>query len=468
MRLVRVVAKRCKIPGLTGPLNIDFLRRRRASVRGGVFQMVRERDLKADREAAGSWLTRPWSVSLSTETCTWLAVAVGILLRIMEYSDNRQLYMDEKSLLENVAGRPVFDFHTVLTEEQLAPPGFLVIERLMVRLPIDVKLAGRLAPFLCGIVSMILFRQVARRYLSRRAAPIAVGLFALADWVLYYSVEMKQYSSDMALTLAALSMAAGPNSSRWRLALAGFGAVGVWFSYPLALVLAAVGTYLIGEAASRREWKTSLAFVGMSVVWASSFAICYKVSHRILSKGRFIWDWWDFAFLPLPPQSIAALKREIWQLVNVTNNPASVFTPIGVVPSAILATGLFALGALAMGRRWRGGLYLLLAPIFFVFVASSLRQYPFHGRLLLFVVPAIHLLIGEGAAALTSRGGPFLTWILGAFLLSQPAYEACWHRLVQERARPYDSHGDLRHDLLDHLDQLESRKKWPDGPGARP
>ena len=43
--------------------------------------------------------------------------------------------------------------------------------------------------------------SVARRYLTAAAVPIAVGLFALTDWILYYSVEIKQYSSDAALAL---------------------------------------------------------------------------------------------------------------------------------------------------------------------------------------------------------------------------------------------------------------------------
>ncbi len=232
--------------------------------------MVRGSALGEERKTIWTWLHRPWSFSLSSETFTWLAVVIGIMLRTIEYTDNRPLYKDEISLLENLVGRPLFDFHTILTQEQLAPPGFLVTERMMVRLPIEVKLAGRLVPFVCGIVSMFLFRSIARRYLTPCAVPIAVGLFALADWMLYYSVEMKQYSGDVALTLVALLMAAGPASRsadwpatmsrRWLLALAGFGVLGVWFSYPLALVLAGAGTYLIGEAALRRDWNKATGF----------------------------------------------------------------------------------------------------------------------------------------------------------------------------------------------------------------
>ena len=57
-------------------------------------------------------------------------------------------------------------------------------------------------------------RSVARRYIAAAAVPIAVGLFAMTDWMLYYSVEIKQYSSDVALSLAALLLAAGCRPSR--------------------------------------------------------------------------------------------------------------------------------------------------------------------------------------------------------------------------------------------------------------
>jgi hypothetical protein len=426
---------------------------------------------------------------VTCEAWTWLAVAVGVCLRLLVYADTAPLYMDERSLLDNLVRLPVLDFRTTLTEYQLAPPGFLVVERLMVRLPLPTVLTARLFPLVCSIASVFLFRSVARRYVSRRAVPLAVGLFALADWLLYYSAEIKQYTCDLALTLAALRLAAGwapspasdpqsdpdsatraaPSPPSWTsgrlLVLAGFGAVGVWFSYPLALVLAAVGTYFAAVAASRRRWGRVLGLVATALVWAASFAACYSISHRILSKERFIWNWWDFAFLRLPPRSLSELEGVAWQLLNVFDSPADVRTPLGELPSAVLALGLFLAGAAAVGRRWPGGLYLLLGPILFAMLASALRQYPFHGRLLIFLVPSIHLLIGEGtaalgagASALSRRGGAWLTPALGAFLLVQPASEALWHRFVQRQQHvSYDSHGDLRHDLLDYLEVLQRK-----------
>ena len=422
-------------------------------------------------------LTAPRQLHVSSETWTWLAVVLGVAVRLLDFSDDRELYRDERSLLENLVSLEVFDFRTTLTEYQLAPPGFLVLERLMVRLPGNDVRNARLVSLACGIASMFLFRSTARRYLSRWAVPIATGLFALSDWLIYYSSEIKQYSCDLVLTLVALRLAAGPileskaNDSlsfgsasltpRRILAIAGFGLLGVWFSYPLALVLAGVGTYLIAVAAKRRAWRQFLGLAVTGMAWVLSFAACYVVSHRILSKERFIWDWWDFAFLPIPPRSLADLSRDFWQILNAFDSPADLLTPLGVLPSAFLALGLFLLGGFSISRRWFGGLYLLVVPILVALAASAVHQYPFHGRLLIFLVPSIHLLVGEGAATLSRRAGPWSTLALAGFLLFQPAYDLCQLRWIGGRGQHagYDSHGDLRPDLLDYLEEHRPRRK---------
>src|SRR5262249_54019080 len=158
----------------------------------------------------------------------------------------------------------------------------------------------------------------------------------------------------------------------------------------------------------------------------------------------------------LPPRSFAQLTTDFWQVVNVFDSPADVRTPLGVLPSAMLALGLFLCGCAAVGTKWPGGLCLLLAPVLLPLLGSVLCQYPFHGRLLIFLVPSIHLLVGEGAAVLTRRGRPWLALALGAFLLLQPASEAIWHGFMRGQQHvAFDSHGDLRADLLDYLEHLE-------------
>jgi hypothetical protein len=422
-----------------------------------------------DAPAAGPRKRRPFSVD--ADDLTWLAVAAGVFLRVLEYAYNRSVYLDEEALLENLVRLPVFDLHSMLTRDQLAPPLYLVLGRLLVRVPwLSSAMSARLISLACGVASMLLMRAVARRYLIRQAVPLAVGLFALSDWLLYYSSEIKQYSCDAMLALVALLLAAGP-AAAWaskpvtstksaRLRLAALGTIGVWFSFPLAFVLAGIGTYLVLAPAFRGQWRWASLYLVMCVIWAANFLACARVSHAILSTGDFIWNWWGFAFMPLPPRSLADLQQDFWQLVNVFNSPADVVTPLGILPSALIALALFLVGALALARRWPGACWLLVSPFLFGVAASAMHQYPFHGRLLLYLVPPVHLLVAEGAAVLARRGGSLALLTAGAFLLYQPVTDAMWYHLIFKGGRGFDTHGDLRPDLLDHLERLQ-RKAGP-------
>ncbi len=416
-------------------------------------------EARADHLSVRIWRWFTTAPLLSCQSLTWLAVGIGVALRLMVYAANRMLYRDERSLLNNLVDRSIFDVWTTLTEHQLAPPGFLVVERIMVRLPLPETPAARLLPLLCGIASMFLFPKVASRYLSRTAVPMAVALFAINDYVLYYCAEIKQYSSDVLLTLVGFLLAARPVSeelaNRGRVAfLVLFGVVAPWFSFPMALVLGGVGTRLILVPALRKRWDDTFKASAICLIWGVSFVGCFAVGQELLdSSDPFMNDWWRFAFLPFPPRSLDMLSQEFWQIINIFINPTSLFTLLTPPYSALLDLGFFTLGAVSLGRRWGGGLFLVVAPILFALLASVLQKYPFHGRLLLYLVPSILLLVSEGIMVIGRRVGRYGSLALVAFVLFQPVVDVLWHHVIQTAYREFDTHGDLYPDVLDYFDK---------------
>lgn len=412
------------------------------------------------------WIKQRFRYDLSCEKLTWTAVALGVILRVWEYLEFRVLYMDESSLLMNLVGKSIFDFHGALAQDQMAPPGFLVIERIMVRLPLEVRAAGRLFPLCCGLASVFLMRSAARRYLDRRAVPIAVALLALGDHLIYYSAEIKQYSCDLALALAALVLAApqppetlSPRKLRW---LFLFGLVAPWFSFSVVFVLAGVGLHLLISELVRKDRAQAAIVVGMGLAWLLSFGGCFLLSRSILSKRDFIWVWWNFAFLPIPPRSWADVTHVAETLANVFINPGSLLSPLSYLWTALAASLLAIVGCVSLGRRWAGGFFLVIGPLFFALAASGMHQYPFHGRLLLYLVPTFLLLAAEGIAAIGSITGWPVTLLLAGFFLYGQAGEILWHKAIQPRSRPFDTHGDLKNDLLDDLDnQRYWKQKMP-------
>jgi hypothetical protein len=410
---------------------------------------------------------RPWDIRLSFDSLAWIAVVVGVLLRVWEYVEFRQLYIDEDSLLKSLVGRSIFDFQHVLENDQMAPPGFLVIERLLLRLPLDVKAAGRFFPLCCGIASVFLMRSVAKRYVDRWAVPIAVGLFALGDHLLYYSAEIKQYSCDLMFSIAALLLAAPspPEEMPQRRlgTLAVFGLVAPWFSFSVVFVLAAVGLHLVARDLSKKRWSEAAGITGLALTWLVSFAACFLLSRSILSKRDFIWVWWDFAFLPLPPRSVEQARLVVETIGNVFINPVGLITPLAMPYTAVLAALMSLAGCVSLGRRWAGGLFLLTAPVLLALTASALHQYPFHGRLLLYLVPIFILLPAEGMAALGLRTSWLTTLLLAVVFLYGEAIEVAWNKAIQARSRTFDSHGDLKNDLLDYLEYQRRRARQVHG-----
>ncbi|WP_422926520.1 hypothetical protein [Singulisphaera sp. PoT] len=402
---------------------------------------------------------------ITCDLMTWLAVMVGIILRVAEYARNRSLYRDEESLLLNLVNLPVFDLWTRLTEYQLAPPGFLILERIMVRLPFPVVPSARFIPLLCGISSMFLMRKVGKAYLNRDAVPIAVAFFALCDYLLYYSSEIKQYSGEVMFALLGFLVAARPVvdelSNRRRLALlTAFGAISTWFSFSMALVLGGLGLRYVFVAWKAHRRDLVFKACGMCMVWGISFGICFGIGQRLLDRSdSFISDWWAFAFLPFPPRSLRQLDQTFWQLANVFINPACLHTPLNEPYSGLVDLAVFLLGVVSLARRWRGGTFLLLAPLAFALAASVLEKYPFHGRLLLFLIPTIHLFTAQGVLAFGQRFGRFAAILLASFLLFQPIANCLWNELVMVRSRTFDSHGDLYPDLLDYFEIREHREK---------
>jgi len=439
--------------------------RRQKSIGHGVVEPKIKRMSQTPNPSSNplpTWLTTDFSPSFRDllTSLTWLAVAVGLLLRVLEYTDNRQLYMDEGFILENFTESPIWDLHTVLKHDQLAPPGFLILERIMVRLPFPVIPSARFIPFVAALAAMFYFPKVARRYLDPRAVPLATALFALGDYSIYYASEIKQYSVEVALALMALGLAARDEDEsreeyRKRFTvLAVFGIVAVWFSFPLVFSLAGIGLAGLATQIHRKDWKHAGLWAAIGLAWLVSFGGCFLVSDRIVTKAPFLRVWWDFAFLRIPPHSMAEAVGVFWQFVNVVVDPTGVVTPAPHVWTGLLGSALGLIGLAALTKRSPSKALIVAAPIVFAAAAAALKHYPFHGRLIQFLIPSVLFMLAEGVAVISRRGriGLGAGTVLSAFLLIQPAGDAVYYRFVQSRARPFDSHGDLHGDLLDELE----------------
>jgi hypothetical protein len=324
----------------------------------------------------------------------WGIIALGGVLRLRQYLANRSLWHDEAMLALNILERDFLGLLKPLDYEQGAPLGFLQLEKLISKLLGEGELSLRLLPLLAGLASLVLFYLVLKRILSPAGTITALALFAISPTLVYYSSELKQYSSDVFIALLLLWLALTPlpqdHSFRsfgmpgggWPLFLAGF--VAIWFSHPALFVLAAIGSVMLLENILQRNRAGILSTLATDAGWLASVSGVYLVSLRTLTKDDFLIGYWNEYFMPLPPSPgwILSMTKTLF------SNPGG----LEVSGWVLLAASTLGAGLLVWRRPKDAG--RLILPFFFALAASALKFYPYAGRMMLFSIPLLFALLG--------------------------------------------------------------------------
>lgn len=382
-------------------------------------------------------------------------LVVGVVLRVVAYLWNREYWLDECSLLGNIEGKAPFDFSVHFAGDQLAPVGFVIIQRIVVNLLGSSGYVTRLLPLLCGIGALWLFRALALRWFSRSAALVALILFVFSDDLVYYSSEVKPYASDLLIALGLLVLASsliGQVAPGRR--LAGFGLLALaspWFSFPSMFIVAGCGMTLLLDRALRQDRSDLGWLLGIAVCWAVSSALAYLASTWLLNPTTTMYVFWNFAFLPVPPSSWADLVKIGGIFLEVLVNPLNLLPPrsqpsllpsVPLALSVVLPLELGIFGTFSLVRRDRMGCWLLTIPIALAIAAAALRKFPFHGRLILELAPAFFLLIAEGTDWIRQWVGRIGYRVVLIVLLSYFCFTTLYE-LTGARVRDFNAHGDL-------------------------
>jgi hypothetical protein len=384
-----------------------------------------------------------------------ILVMLGVALRVWAWAGNPALSLDEILLSRNILGLTSRELVTQpLKLDQVAPRGFLLVEKAAVDVLGGNELALRLFPFLCGVAGVFLFRRLAERTLDGLAVPFALALFAIGVPFIKYGAEVKQYSVDVTATVLLLVLALGlrtPNVSTRRLVLIGAaGFVIIWFSQASVLVMGGIGVALALQWLLTRDRPTGRALLITIPLWAAASAVAIIAGLRSMTPTtrEFMDDFWRGGFVPFPLG--LSTVRWFW------NQTLSLFTDVTLLHYRwpVVFTVAMVLGFVAVWRSRRDVALLLFGPLVAAIAAALAHQYPFRGRLMLYLVPIVLLAIAAGTELVrrsVSRLHPALGGAAMAALLVAPAiaivdplppYELEHHRAVlaylQKNRRPGD------------------------------
>jgi hypothetical protein len=325
---------------------------------------------------------------------------IGIFFRLNHYLGDRALWLDEANLSLNILNRSIFGLFQPLDEGQLAPVGFLIVEKLLTQFFGDSEYVFRFFPLAAAIAGIFLFYVLASKVSTNNVPVIALSLFTVSTWPIYYAAELKQYSSDITAAVI-LYLCASFVAQRWNVlslaVLAVVGAITICFSHPSVFILGSITIYFVAMSCIKREWFKLFQIFIVCGIWLASFvATIASVFGSPVASG--LQRVWQGAFAPFPPRSVSDIHWYGEKFFEIFSNPLG-FSFTGI------AAFMFLLGIIYLFKHNKPWLLLLILPIPITVGASMLQLYPFVGRLLLFLVPGVLIIMAAGIEYLSQ-----LTW----------------------------------------------------------
>ncbi|MEP7012590.1 MAG: glycosyltransferase family 39 protein [Acidobacteriota bacterium] len=376
-------------------------------------------------------------------------VLLGVGLRLWQYLANPSLWVDEAAVARNVLDRGFAHLFGALDYGQVAPPGFLLGVKLSACLFGGSEYALRLVPLLAGLAGPPLFYLVARAILRPGGAIVATGFFSLAAPLIFFAADLKQYSTDVAMTLVVLGLAL--RLGRSELSARGvFGysagvALALFFSQAAVFMVTAAGAVLLVDAFVRRLPDRGPRAV-LVATWAVAVLSTFAHGRSVLSPldQAYLHRFWSPGFLPVPGALtwLGTTVQNVFGVANPTAFDGSLHYPWPALFALLVLIGGV---GLCVRNAFLGA--LVIGPIGLALVASAAQAYPWNARLCLFLLPLFLLALVAGAEQLGDLGRwpstrylPFLLLPAAAWtLMSQPP---SW---MPEHLRPVLEHVAERH-----------------------
>ncbi|MBY0404007.1 MAG: hypothetical protein K2X66_08910 [Cyanobacteria bacterium] len=347
----------------------------------------------------------------------------SIGIRLVAFASNRSLWIDEAMLAENILNRSWEDLLTPLDYYQIAPIGFLWAVKAMTLALGPSEYALRLVPLCAGVLSCWMLYRLTHKILPHWVLLLFMGLFGFCEPIIYYAQELKQYATDVFLTLwvfylgRPLLTQGFSQIKYWR--LVAVLCLGSWFSHAMLMVGLGVLLLLIFQILTlappkekpgdKSHWHPIPQMILGLVFFLANFTLEYQwllaPLHRSAAHQEIwhqVWDQQLQAFMPLPwqPQWLPWLWHSLF---SVMKHPVGL--RLSFIPGVLFLLGIIGTWVAPHFHKSPSGsnpydfrplAALALSPLVITLVASGAHLYPFLGRMLLFLVPTFLLMICLG------------------------------------------------------------------------
>jgi uncharacterized membrane protein len=350
-------------------------------------------------------------------------ILLGAILRLSVFLQRPPLWIDEAMIALNVGRRPADALLLPLDWDQVAPLGWLLLERgLVLGLGMH-EWVLRAPALLAGIATPWVVWRVTRRWLGGPTALVATLLIATNPAMIYHANEVKPYAMDPlgAIVLLAAAWSAlqattpAARQAEWR-RLGFLGLLVPLFSLPGILVLGGLGAVLLSVAIRRRDRGMLATVFGWGVVWLAAFVPAWVIAYRPTTDEPTMRLFWADAMAGL---GTPGLRERMGDLVNQLARLVTAAPPWQAWPL------VFALAALGLALLWTRGhgrvAILTVSPLLVLGIGWLTDLVAVGVRVSLWVVPSLCIFIAWALVAIAhssrwTRAAAVLT--IGATALS--------------------------------------------------
>ncbi|MBN2383182.1 hypothetical protein JXQ70_09900 [bacterium] len=344
------------------------------------------------------------------------ALFLGLLIRCWYYFLNDSFWRDESKILLNIAQRSWMQLLQPLDYGQVAPFPWLLLHRILYVSSEGDELIMRSISFLIGITALILFQRLVQSYFSdKRISLILLSLFAFSPGIILFSAQVKQYSLDIILSVwlffrIMLLDSKQKNNQPIRILIM-LALIIPWLSFPAVFILSSIGLGMLIRSNTR---NSGLLLLLITVV---SFLIEYVL---LFKPGRIAAPYMDHAFLQF---TWSGFYQTLLNIYYGCFGPLFDTFPGWALILSLPFVSLTILGLwhLVHKHKWEWIIFYIL-PLFLAVFSSLIDAYPLYGRTMLFAIPGLFMVMGEGLLILLSMiHNRILIWSVVGILLVPPS-----------------------------------------------
>lgn len=321
----------------------------------------------------------------------WLMIffIIGMALRSIHYFGRSSMWFDELTSALNIRDRSFFQLATgSLDYNQVAPVGFLLLEKSATVLFGINDHAYRFFPWVFSICSLLLFFNISKYFLKGIPLLCTFILFACSVTTWFYGGEAKQYSGDITAALfliwAAFQITKEEvsKSNIWRIAIGGF--IFILSSLP-AVVIAPVVIGLVFIKVLKKQISLSLKnFIVIASCWALACMLSTVYAKFVISQTvqGAMSAYWSRGFAPT-----ANFTGYIIWIYETVRKQFSFFLTAWMEYSVpfihIVADVLLLLsipGIIFLVKKYSSAILILFCPLFIALLLASFKILPFDSR----------------------------------------------------------------------------------------